>query len=158
MMFLGEESQIRDYIVREFQKDFDTKLVDIKERTRLVADLYKYRLEDEYFWKQSKGKIPRHYSLYFDDEFVCGFDSTYPPEAIKLVWWRGLKKLVEEGRVHFDKRMKEVDEAVEKYKKNLEKEDKKKKLKKKIEAIKNSSEESELAYHVINSLENDKAN
>lgn len=77
-MYLPEESHIKSFINRELQKHFDKKLVDISQRVRLVADLYKFRQDDPFFTAQAKGKIPRFYSVYFDDEFVCRFDSTFP--------------------------------------------------------------------------------
>lgn len=56
-MYLPEESQIKDFINKEFQKHFDRKVVDISQRTRLVADLYKFRQEDPFFHAQAKEKF-----------------------------------------------------------------------------------------------------
>ena len=157
-MYIPEESQIRDFINREIQKHFDTKLVDVKKRVRLVPDLYKFRQEDPFFVAQAKGKIPRFYSVYFDDEFVCRFDSTFPPEAVTLLFLRGVKDLYEKGKISFNKNDYDVQAEVEKYKKKAEKEEHKKKVKETIKKIKSANEESEMAAQVIDSLENDTAN
>lgn len=157
-MYLPEESQIKSFINREFQKHFDKKLVDISQRVRLVSDLYKFRLDDPFFYAQAKSKIPRFYSVYFDDEFVCRFDSTYPPEAITLLFLRGIKDLYDKGRIYFNKTDYKVEEEIEKYKKKAEKDKKKKKVAETIKRIKSSNEESEMAAQVISSLENESSN
>lgn len=157
-MYLPEEAQIKDFINREFQKHFDKKLVDISQRVRLVADLYKFRQDDPFFHAQAKGKIPRFYSVYFDDEFVCRFDSTFPPEAITLLFLRGVTDLYEKGRINFNKSDYKIEEEIEKYRKKTEKAEKKKKITDTIKKIKMANEESEMAAQVISSLENESAN
>jgi hypothetical protein len=152
-MYLSEEAQIRDFINREFQKHFDKKLVDISQRVRLIADLYKFKLDDPFFHAQAKGKIPKFYSIYFDDEFVCRFDSTFPPEAITLLFLRGVTDLYERGKISFNKDDYKVQEEVEKYRKKIAKEEKKKKVDETIKKIKSANEESEMAAEVISSLE-----
>jgi len=157
-MYLPEECHIKDFINREFQKHFDKKLVDISQRVRLISDLYKFRQEDPFFFAQAKGKLPKFYSLYFDDEFVCRFDSTYPPEAITLLFFKGLLDLYEKGKIYFNKSDYKVEEEIEKYRKKTETAEKKKKIKDTISKIKSANEESEMAAQVINSLENESAN
>lgn len=155
MIILNEEIQIKDACINFLQKHFDKKVVDMSKRLRLVSDLFKFRIEDPYFFDQKKGKIPRHYSLYFDNEFVCSFDSTYPPQALEVMALRGLLKLYEDGKIQFNERLRDAQEEIEKYKIKMEKEAKKKKIKKTIEAIKSVNEESEMAAQVIDSLEKD---
>ena len=157
-MYLSEEAQIKDFINREFQKHFDKKVVDISQRTRLVADLYKFKQEDPFFTAQAKGKIPRFYSLYFDDEFVCRFDSSFPPEALTLLFFRGLEDLYSKDKICFNKTDYKLQEEVENYRKKTEKAEKKRKTQETIKKIKMANEESEIAAQVINSLENESAN
>lgn len=113
-MYLPESAQITDFLNRELQKSFSPKLVDVKKRVRLVADLEKYRLEDPYFVAQYKGMIPKHYSIYFDEEYICGFDSSYLPDAILLLFWRGMKKAYGEGKIYLDEQLYKRDEENEK--------------------------------------------
>lgn len=110
-----EALHIEEFLYRELQKHWAKSLVNVRERVRLVPDLYKFRADgDPYFYAQSKGKIPRHYSVYFDNEYVCNFDSEYLPQGILLVFWRGLLKLYEEHKIYFDKRLYKVDEEIAK--------------------------------------------
>lgn len=139
-MYLPESAQIRSFLNRELQKHFSPKLVNIPERIRLVADLEKYRLEDPYFVDQHKGKIPRHYSLYFDNEYVCGFDSTYFPQAILLLFWRGLTRLYQEKKIYLDKSLYRAEEEIVDY----EKKEKKRLRKQKIDKLNAPSEVKEV--------------
>ena len=157
-MYLPEEAQIKDFINKEFQKHFDRKVVDISQRTRLVADLYKFKQEDPFFHAQAKGKIPRFYSLYFDDEFVCRFDSSFPPEAVTLLFFRGLQDLYDKDKICFNKTDYKLQEEIENYKSKIKKEEKKRKTKEAIKKIKMANEESEMAAQVISSLENESSN
>ncbi len=129
-IILSEAAQIEDFLYRELQKHFSKKLVDVRERIRLVPDLYKFKTEDPYFWGQAKGKIPQHYSLYFDDEFVCDFDSTHPPEAILLQFWRGLTQLYEQRKIYFDKGLYKAEEDIIKDEKKKEARQRKERVRK----------------------------
>jgi len=159
-MYLSEEAHIKDFINREFQKHFNKDEVNISERVRLVSDLYKFRSDvltgDKFFYDQKIGKVPRFYSVYFDDEFVCRFDSTYPAEAIQLLFWRGLTQLYETHKIYFDKSLYKAEEDYDKQIKRAEKEAKTKKVKETIRKIKGANEEAEMAAQVIDSLEKDK--
>lgn len=140
-----EALHIEELLFRELQKHWAKSLVNVKERVRLVPDLYKFRADgDPFFFAQAKGKIPRHYSIYFDNEFVCDFDSTYLPQAVLLVFWRGLLKLYQEQKIYFDKRLYKVDEEIaadkEKSKKHQRKE--------KIRRMKAPAEVKEIISHL----------
>lgn len=150
-MWLSEEAQIVDFFNREVQKHFDTNIVNCKERIRVIADLYKYRDEVKYINLQKKGKIPRGYSVYFDNEFCCSFNSEYLPEAVLLEFWRGLTQLFKAGKINFDQKMYKVEEEVEKFKKTKEKEHVEKqrtKLKKKLRG----HEDGDLIFKTIDKL------
>ena len=108
-----ETIAIEKFLYRELQKHWSKELVNVKDRIRLIPDLYKFKAgEDPFFSAQAGGKIPRHYCLYFDNEYVCDFDSTYLPQAILLVFWRGLLKLYQEHKIFFDKSMYKVEEEL----------------------------------------------
>jgi len=129
-LILSEAARIEDFLCRELQKHFSKKLVDVRQRIRLVPDLYKFKPEDPYLWGQAKGKIPQHYSLYFDDEFVCDFDSTYPPEAILLKFWRGITYLFEQRKIYFDKSLYKAEEDILKDEKKKEAHERKERVRK----------------------------
>lgn len=150
-MWLSEEAQIKDFFNREVQKHFAIGTVNCKERIRVIADLYKYRDEIKYINLQKKGKIPRGYSVYFDNEFCCSFNSEYLPEAVLLEFWRGLMQLFNAGKINFDQKMYKVEEEVEKFKKIKQKEidtTAKNKLKKKLRGEKDG----ELIFDTIQKL------
>jgi hypothetical protein len=108
-----EAASIEDFLYRELQKHWAVKLVNVRERIRLIPDLYKFKAgEDPFFWAQAGGKLPRHYCVYFDNEFVCDFDSTYLPQAILLQFWRGLLKLYQERKIYFDKSLYKAEDEL----------------------------------------------
>ncbi len=111
-IILSEAVHIEQFLYRELQKHWSPKLVNVRERIRLIPDLYKFRTEDPYIWAQSKGRTPQHYALYFDSEFVCDFDSSYLPQAVLLVFWRGLTKLYNERKIYFDKALYKSEDQI----------------------------------------------
>ena len=129
MILLSEAAQIEDFLFRELQPHFKKKEVNVRERIRPIPDLYKYRQEDPYIRAQGLGKIPQHYSLYFDGEFVCDFDSTYPPEAILVKFWRGLLPLYNERKIYFDQTFYKVEAEIVKHEAKRAKEARKAKIK-----------------------------
>lgn len=80
------------------------------------------------------------------------------PEAITLLFFRGLTDLYDKGRIYFNKNDYKVEEEIEKYKTKIEKAEKKKKVQKTIKKIKSANKESEMAAQVISSLEDESAN
>lgn len=110
---------VSEEIKREIEKHFD-KTVDVKNRIRVVSDLEKFVWkEDKSVWKQKRNQSAQQFSVYFDDEFVCGFDSETPKEAAMVLFWRGLKELYATDRIRLnkwkaDELRKQQDEAFKK--------------------------------------------
>jgi hypothetical protein len=129
-MYLPEAAQIEDFLYRELQKHWPKGLVNVRERVRLIPDLYKFKPEDPYFLAQKQGKVPQHYSLYFDSEFVCDFDSTYLPEAVLLLFWRGILPLYNEHKIYFDKRFYKAEDDLVTEEKKVKKHKRKEQIRK----------------------------
>ena len=105
---------VEQIVIRILEKHCDNT-IDIKTRIRVISDLFKYKPDDVYIWSQKKGKVVKYYTVYFDDEFVCGFDEGDHPDAFLLEFWKGLKKLVKENKVILNKfraEQRRIDEAV----------------------------------------------
>lgn len=110
-------STVEQTIIRILEKHCDNT-IDIKTRIRVISDLYKFRWkEDESIWKQKRGKVSKYYAVYFDDEFVCGFDEDCNQRLFLLEFWKGLKKLVKENKIILNKyraKQKRKDDEFEK--------------------------------------------
>lgn len=146
-LILGEQDQIQDFLNRELQKHFNPQEVKISERVRVVSDLYKFKPETEYLHAQMMGKIPMHYSLYFDGEYVCGFDSTNRPEEIMYLFWKGIVPLYEKRTIYFNKSFYQAEAEIEKH-------EVKRKKQAKIDKI-NSMDVPYEVKDVLKELEND---
>jgi hypothetical protein len=112
-LILSEINQIEEFFYTELQKDFVPTLVNFRDRVRILTDTQMYKADDVYIWEQKTGRKAKYYQVYFDDEFVCGFDSTFPPEGIRLLFYRNLKHLVEKNKVYFNLEHKKIAEEKE---------------------------------------------
>jgi hypothetical protein len=97
-----EKERIWNFINSKIQGHFDKEFVDFSKRVRVEADLEKWRPDVEEIWQQKKGKVGNHYSLYFDDEFVCSFSTDDPPGLLEARFLKNLTKLYEEETIFFD--------------------------------------------------------
>lgn len=99
MSLLSEQSWTREYIKRLLVPSFDKK-VEPDKRITVVADLEMFKKgEDAYVWAQNEGKIVQHYSIFWDGEFVSGFDADMSKEKVFLEFWKGFKEAYKTGRV-----------------------------------------------------------
>lgn len=148
MSLLSEQSWTREYIKKLLVPNFDSKLKP-QERLGVVADLEMFKKgEDAYVWAQHEGKIVQHYSIFWDGEFVSGFDADYSKEKVVLDFWKGFKKAYEERRIYLATR-EQIDEmlvekAIQEEKAKQEKEKELKKIEK--------TPEGKMAAHVIRKL------
>lgn len=55
--------------------------------------------EDAYVWAQNEGKLVQHYSIFWDGEFVSGFDADMSKESVQLAFWKGFKEAYKTGRI-----------------------------------------------------------
>ena len=96
-------STVEQIVIKILEKHCDNT-IDIKRRIRVISDLYKYKWkEDIAIWGQKRGKVVKYYTVYFDDEFVCGFDEVDSQEVFLLAFWKGLKDLVKDNKVILNK-------------------------------------------------------
>lgn len=97
-----EKRQIKNFLNSRIQAHFEGKFVDISKRTRIEADLEKWRPEIVEIWEQQKEKSDRIYSIYFDDEFVCSFGHSETPLQVEVKFLKGLYDLIEKDTVYLD--------------------------------------------------------
>jgi hypothetical protein len=45
--------------------------------------------DDISVWKQQKGLAPEYFTVYFDDEYICGFDASQSIDYAILEFWKG---------------------------------------------------------------------
>ena len=99
MSLLSEQSWTREYIKRLLVPHFDKNL-NPENRLGVVADLEMFKKgEDAYVWAQNEGKITQHYSIFWDGEFISGFDGYMSKEEVTLGFWKGFKEAYKSGRV-----------------------------------------------------------
>lgn len=135
----------KDRFLHELEKHFD-RSYNLKKRVYIPADIEMFRWkEDESVWRQKREKAPHYYTVYFDNEFICGFSEADSIEKVMLDWWRGFKKAYEEKKIDLDEQKSiALREAREQQQKDLKKE-----LDRKIEALPNQTETQKLAKEVI---------
>lgn len=89
------------------QKDFGFSLVD---RMVVIPEVDKFRIkEDESIMAQVKSE-KYEYEVYFDGEYVCGFSVDQHPQRVRIEILKGLKQLILDSKIYFDKRKYELDE------------------------------------------------
>lgn len=81
------------------QQDFGFEL---KGRMVIIPDVEKFRIkEDESITNQVKsGKY--EYDVYFDGEWVSSFSIVDHPQRVRINMLKGLKRLIQEGKIHWD--------------------------------------------------------
>jgi hypothetical protein len=97
-----EKRQIKNFLNSRIQAHFEGEFVDISKRTRVEADLEKWRPEIVEIWNQKEERTDRIYSIYFDDEFVCSFGFGETPAEVEAKFLKGLYDLVENDTVYLD--------------------------------------------------------
>lgn len=140
-LYLPKSALIKEKIVNEVQSAFAKDLVDCQKRIGIVSDLEKFTNEDYGTWKQMRGDLPEVFSVYFDGQFICSFNSQHPFNIIMLAFWTNLKRLVQEEKIYMNE---EDYEHI-----RLLKEAELKAQQQKIDALPESTEAQRIAKEVI---------
>lgn len=97
-IILPEKANIERFIASNLQKHFDPKDCNLAKRTRVTADLEKWKPEMVDIWDQKKGT--KWYSVYFDNEFVCRISSNTHPIQFEIDFLKGWKELFVANKIH----------------------------------------------------------
>lgn len=98
---------VKDKLVHELNDSFEAK-VNFRERVRVMSDLLAYNYkEDKSVWQQKQGLAPEYFTVYFDDEYICGFDDRTPVKKAVLEFWKGFKQAYKDGKVRLNPKVKE---------------------------------------------------
>ena len=97
-IILPEKANIEKFIARNIQRHFDIKDCNFAKRTRVVADLEKWKPDMVDIWDQKKGT--KWYSVYFDDEFVCRISSNTHPIQFEIDFLKGWTELYKHNKIH----------------------------------------------------------
>jgi len=112
MMYLS----VKDQLIKELSGSFEPK-IKFDTRLRVMSDLLMFNpKEDLSIWNQHKGITPEYFTVYFDGEYICGFDSKQSVERAILDFWRGFKEAYKDGKIHLDPNYKEPTKTVVKKK------------------------------------------
>jgi len=103
MMYLN----VKDQLIRELSSSFEPK-IKFDSRIKVMSDLLMFRAnEDVSVWRQKQGLVPEYFTVYFDDEYICGFDSSRSVKHAVLQFWQGFQKAYQDGKIHLDPNYKE---------------------------------------------------
>lgn len=145
---MGLVIPVKERIYRELDKHFD-KDVDIRSRVSIFADVEKFRWkDDESVWAQKREKAPQVFSIYFDYEFVCYFDTSHDIKLFMLSFWKGLKELYKSNRIRLNKREAQEDRL----KREVEQIKKEKEEKKRIDNLDESTPTTKMAKELTKKL------
>lgn len=72
--------------------------------------------EDKSVWKQKRGDLPEYFTVYFDDEYICGFDANKPVERAVLEFWKGFKQAYQEKKIRLNPKPELIEIKAEKKK------------------------------------------
>lgn len=130
---IREHNEILTFLRTELPRHFKEMnlYVNVVDRLRLISDLEKWREEIPIISLQAKRKVPVHYDIYFDNEWVCGFYSVSKPAEILKNFWSGLRNLVLNNKVYLEEEIKQEVEYHQKMVK-AEKVEKKRKARRKL--------------------------
>jgi len=107
---------VKDRLVQELGNSFDPK-VNFNKRIRVMSDLIAFNYkEDKSVWKQKKGLLPEYYTVYFDDEYVCGFSDAHSVKHAVLEFWKGFKEAYKSGKIRLNQKQVEVVKSKKKIK------------------------------------------
>lgn len=98
---------VKDRLVSELGKSFHPKL-HFETRVKVLSDLLLFKpKEDISVWRQKTGTAPEYFTVYFDDEYICGFNDQESVDYAVLSFWKGFKQAYEAGTIHLDPNYKE---------------------------------------------------
>lgn len=105
MMYL----RVKDRLISELGKSFDSK-INFDKRIRVLSDLLLFKPgEDRSVWQQKTGDLPEYFTVYFDEEYICGFNANDSIEYATLEFWKGFKQAYKDGKIHLDPNYKEPE-------------------------------------------------
>lgn len=136
-LILSEKDNIQNFINKAIQRHFNPKELDLSKRTRIIADLEKWRDDIVDIWQQKQTGI-KSYSVYFDDEFVCRINSNTNPILFEHDFLKGFLELYKTGKIKIKlSDYQEENDVIKqiKYNKKEEKEAEIKRIDKMIEPI-----------------------
>ena len=110
--FYSTSIALKNRILRELSHHF-TSEYKLPDRVKIVGDLEKYRYkDDESLWKQAKGYVPKDYSLYWDDEFICRFNTHHHIEFVLSLFWTGLREAYKSHKIGLLERLPDPEDKV----------------------------------------------
>lgn len=119
--FFNVSIALKNRVLRELDHHFDGSY-KIKERIRVISDLEKFRYKDDVsLWAQSKNYVAQEFVLYWDNEFICRFNTHHHIEDVMLMFWRGLKKALKEGKVGLFEPLPEPEDTLKAQLENIDK-------------------------------------
>lgn len=75
---------------------------DLRDRITTRADPNQFaRLEDPTIYQQAEGNAPTFYEVYWDNEWICDFDSTMSPNVFMKVFFEGFYDAYAQEKVSF---------------------------------------------------------
>lgn len=90
---------IKDKLISELGKSFDPK-INFNKRINVLSDLTIFKpKEDISVWRQKRGDLPEYFTVYFDGEYICGFDANQPVEKAILEFWKGFKEAYKSAKI-----------------------------------------------------------
>lgn len=93
---------VKDKLIRELSDSFEPR-IKFDTRIKVLSDLNVFRpKEDISVWKQKEGILPEYFVVYFDNEYICGFDATKSINYAKLEFWKGFQIAYKKGLIHLD--------------------------------------------------------
>lgn len=105
MMYLS----VKDRLISELGKSFDPK-INFDKRIRVLSDLLIFKPgEDKSVWKQKTGELPEYFTVYFDEEYICGFNANDSIGYATLEFWKGFRQAYIDGKIHLDPNYKEPE-------------------------------------------------
>jgi len=98
---------VKDKLISELGKSFDPK-IKFDKRLMVLSDLVMFRpKEDKSVWKQKRGDLPEYFTVYFDGEYICGFDANQSVEKAILEFWKGFKQQYQKGMIRLNPKVKD---------------------------------------------------
>jgi len=126
------------------------KGVEFRGRFTVERELDYLSSESEEKFKIKKGKQKEHFSIYFDDEFICSFIEDDTPLYVDQLFLKGFLEQYEAGNIYLTPELR--DEAIQqaKYDRIMKEEAKKAEMRKGLEGL--NADEKEIAVKVLDEV------
>lgn len=110
--FYSVSIALKRRLLLELNGHFD-KSFNLDKRIQIVGDLEKFRYkEDVSLWNQAKGNSEKEFSLYWDDEFICRFNTGHHIEFVLSMFWHGLKQAYKDHKIGLLERLLDVEDNI----------------------------------------------